>query len=293
MLYTQQYARLERPGILGFEGAMQDKPQQPLHPLNIMAPPKPVPISPYDNGEYTVGWICALPCEMAASKACLDEHHGQPRWKHFSDQNTYSLGRVGDHNVVIGCLPSGMDGLVSASVVAMHMLASFESIRIGLMVGIGGGAPKIPDIDIRLGDVVVSMPGGTRGEVVQYDYGKKTTDGIKRKGILNNPPQELLTGVAAVRTSHMMKENSLKDFLLAMFQNHPGMKEEFKYQGVGNDRLFKTPYKHVGGSTCAKCDVKGEIKRSTRDNDNPCIFYGVIASGNLVIMGRERNERPA
>ena len=87
----------------------------------------------HDNVEYTVGWICALPCEMAASKACLDEDHGQPRWKHFSDKNTYSLGRVGDHNVVIGCLPSGMDGLVSVSVVAMHMLASFEMEAAGLM----------------------------------------------------------------------------------------------------------------------------------------------------------------
>ena len=159
------------------------------------------------------------------------------------------------------------------------------------MVGIGGGAPKVPDIDIRLGDVVVSMPGGTGGAVVQYDYGKKTSDGIKRKGTLNNPPQELLTGVAAVRTSHMMKENSLKDFLLAIFQNHPGMKDEFKYQGVENDRLFKTPYKHVGGSTCANCDVKGEIKRSTRNNDNPCIFYGVIASGNLVWEESETRDQ--
>jgi hypothetical protein len=57
----------------------------------------------------------------------------------------------------------------------MHMLSSFPSIRFGLMVGIGGGAPKLPDRDIRLGDVVVSMPTGTYGGVIQYDYGKKTT----------------------------------------------------------------------------------------------------------------------
>jgi hypothetical protein len=37
------------------------------------------------------------------------------------------------------------------------MLNSFESIRFGLIVGIGGGVPSREN-DIRLGDVVVSKP---------------------------------------------------------------------------------------------------------------------------------------
>src|SRR5256885_15753624 len=71
-----------------------------------MERPIPVPTSKLHNNEYTVGWICALSSEKAASEACLDDFHGQPQYKHPMDKNSYSLGRVGNHNVVIGCLPT-------------------------------------------------------------------------------------------------------------------------------------------------------------------------------------------
>jgi nucleoside phosphorylase len=44
------------------------------------------------------------------------------------------------------------------------MLNSFPNVRIGLMVGIGGGAPSL-DHNIRLGDVVVSAISNGMGGV--------------------------------------------------------------------------------------------------------------------------------
>ena len=35
--------------------------------------------SSYGNEEYTVGWIAALPLEMAAAKCMMDEEHGHPQ----------------------------------------------------------------------------------------------------------------------------------------------------------------------------------------------------------------------
>ena len=248
-----------------------------------MERPIPVPTSELHNNEYTVGWICALSSEKAASEACLDDFHGQPQYKHPMDKNSYSLGKVGNHNVVIGCLPPGVDGLTSATVVAMHMLSSFPSMRFGLMVGIGGGAPKLPDRDIRLGDVVVSMPVGPYGGVMQYDYGKKTTvDGIERKGMLNKPPAELLNAMGAVRTNHQKKVSYISYFLTEMLEKNPGMDPEFKYQGSTNDCLFESDYTHVEGPTCAACDSGKVVYRSDRDDNLPHIHYGLIASGNLV-----------
>jgi hypothetical protein len=56
--------------------------------------------------DYTVGWICALSVEMAAAIAMLDERH--PRLpQDWRDKNAYEIGRIGDHNVVITCLPAG------------------------------------------------------------------------------------------------------------------------------------------------------------------------------------------
>ena len=125
--------------------------------------------------DYTVGWVCALPLEMAVAKAMLDEIHSDLPTS-SSDQNTYVLGRIRAHNVVIACLPSGVYGTTSAAAVAIQMLSTFRSIRFGLMVGIGGGVPS-KDSDIRLGDVVVSKPTGDFGGVVQYDFGKTVAQG--------------------------------------------------------------------------------------------------------------------
>jgi nucleoside phosphorylase len=82
------------------------------------------------------------------------------------DENVYTPGRIGQHNIVMACLPAGTTGISPAAKGAADMLRSFPKIRFGLMVGIGGGAPsanKSPEEDIRLGDVVVSVPDGELG----------------------------------------------------------------------------------------------------------------------------------
>lgn len=68
------------------------------------------------------------------------------------------------HNIVIAVLPHGKYGISSVISVARDMLHSFPNIRIGLLVGIGGGAPSSKH-DIRLGDVVVSAAGSNHSGV--------------------------------------------------------------------------------------------------------------------------------
>lgn len=108
--------------------------------------------------DYTVAWLTALPIERAAAEAALDARHPDlERRQH--DSNLYVLGRIDKHNVVITSLPTGDIGTNSAAFVAAQMMSSFPSIGIRLMVGIGGGVP-LPK-DVRLGDVVISVPGKT------------------------------------------------------------------------------------------------------------------------------------
>ncbi|USP77054.1 hypothetical protein yc1106_04328 [Curvularia clavata] len=123
--------------------------------------------------DYTVGWICALPVEMAAALEMLDEKHADFERDDYNDENLYALGSIGGHNVAIVCLPAGHIGNNPAVTVAMQMRAIFKEIRFGLMVGIGGGVPSVEE-DVRLGDVVVSQPNETFSGVVQYDFGKAT-----------------------------------------------------------------------------------------------------------------------
>lgn len=44
------------------------------------------------------------------------------------------------------------------------------------MVGIGGEEPSQNHDDIRLGDIVVSAPGGEESGVFQYDFGETIQD---------------------------------------------------------------------------------------------------------------------
>lgn len=88
---------------------------------------------------YTVAWICAISTEYVAAQAFLDEKHDRAAEVSTNDNNVYTLGRVGKHNVVIAVLPDGEYGIAAAASVARDMLHSFPNVRIGLMVGIGGG----------------------------------------------------------------------------------------------------------------------------------------------------------
>ncbi|GKT67551.1 phosphorylase superfamily protein [Colletotrichum tofieldiae] len=114
--------------------------------------------------DFTVGWVCALPIELAAAAEMMDEEFAdlpsQP-----ADTNIYSFGRIGVHNVVAACLPAGQMGTNQAATVASQMRTSFPSLRFGVLVGIGGGVPNLDDdIDIRLGDIVISQPSGSMVE---------------------------------------------------------------------------------------------------------------------------------
>jgi nucleoside phosphorylase len=86
----------------------------------------------------------------------LDEEHDDPkRGSGDKDENLYALGSIGRYNVAIVCLPAGRIGNNPAAAVATHMRATFKGIRFSLMVCIGGGVPSA-EVDIRLGEVVVS-----------------------------------------------------------------------------------------------------------------------------------------
>ncbi|KAG8624478.1 hypothetical protein KVT40_007545 [Elsinoe batatas] len=126
-----------------------------------------------DKQKYTVGWICALHNDYFAARAFLDERHPPLDATSHADNNDYTLGRIGKHNVVIAVCPDGGYGNTSAAHVARDLVHTFQNVRLGLMVGIGGGAPFPPERDIRLGDVVVSSAIGGAAAVIQYGMGKK------------------------------------------------------------------------------------------------------------------------
>ncbi|KAI6463138.1 hypothetical protein MCOR15_004262 [Pyricularia oryzae] len=124
--------------------------------------------------DFTIGWICALPIELAAAAEIMDEE--------FAD------------------LPSPRPTLISTPSAASETI-TFPSLRFGVLVGIGGGVPNL-DADIDIGDVVISQPADHYGGIVQYDFGKTGAGGrITRTGSLNAPPTILLNALAKLRAN--------------------------------------------------------------------------------------------
>lgn len=252
-----------------------------------------------DNSEYVIGWIVALPCERTAAEAMLDKRHSPPQYKHINDDNNYTLGSIngpnGEHNVVIASLPSGRYGPTSAAVAAVRMLSSFPAIKFGLLIGVGGGIPS-DDNDIRLGDIVVSKSEGTFGGVRQYDFGKATAHGFEERSSLNTPPPVLLNAVGALESRHAMVGSEIPSILEAMRSRYPLMAKPrkgpgFIYQGVDNDRLFHSDYEHITGKNdCKECDIKQDVVRLERSDQDPFIHYGTIASGNQVIKDARKRD---
>ncbi|KAF7554309.1 hypothetical protein G7Z17_g3013 [Cylindrodendrum hubeiense] len=240
------------------------------------------------NRDYTVGWICAIVTEFVAAQAFLDEEHGSPKEVEQNDNNSYALGRIGAHNVVISVLPKLEYGTTSAATVARDMLHSFPNVRIGLMVGVGGGAPT-PKHDIRLGDIVVSSRGNGKGGVLQYDYGKTIQNqSFVETGYLNQPPQSLLTAVSTLEARYEKDGHRLNDDVEMAVKN---IKKRKKYcrPHQSTDRLYQSSFTHPQNSSAECNQVCPEdthlLTRAERDEDedNPMIHYGLIASANSLM----------
>ncbi|KAH8689661.1 violaceus kinesin [Talaromyces proteolyticus] len=241
--------------------------------------------------DYSVAWVCALPLEMATAKAMLDETHS-PLPQPPTDHNTYTLGSLNGHAMVMACLPYGVYGTTAAATVLAEMRATFPCLQFGLMVGIGGGVPS-KHADIRLGDVVVSKPSDIFGGVIQYDYGKTIHGGrIVRTGSLNKPHPILLTAIAQVESNRILGKKTITSIVHDVLNTDKEIQNRFRQPE--NDWLFLATYCHEGSdSECEACDRNQLILRAARAIDGPDIHYGLIASGNQVMKDGQTRDRIA
>ncbi|KAN0071626.1 hypothetical protein V8E54_010222 [Elaphomyces granulatus] len=177
---------------------------------------------------YTVGWVCAVVAEYVAAQAFLDREHDRPEKLSSGDNNDYTLGEIRGHNVVIATLPDGQYGISSAESIARDMLHSFPNIRIGLMVGIGGGAPSQKH-DIRLGDIVVGASREGTGSVFQYDFSKTIQcQSFRPTGDLAQPPTLLRTAVASLKAQCERKGHRIVEAIGSILEKNKVMRRKYK-----------------------------------------------------------------
>ncbi|KAL9105844.1 MAG: hypothetical protein Q9227_009052 [Pyrenula ochraceoflavens] len=234
------------------------------------------------RNDYAVGWVCALPIEVAAAKATLDHIHGNlpPDWN-SDDNNNYILGSLQGHNVVVAYPNSGVYGKTSVADVATQLHASYTSIRFNLMVGIAGGVPDTKE-DIRLGDVVVSKSTAGWPGVVQYAVNReRTEDQFVRSRASDQPTPLLLTAMGKAETAAVFDESKMSRYISEIVQKDP---VTFSHPGPEQDVLFEPDYDHATieseESGCSHCDPDRIRPRQPREVQDPMVHYGLIASSH-------------
>lgn len=249
------------------------------------------------TNKYTVGWICAISTELTAATAFLDEEFDARECNLPDDNNHYVLGRICGHYVAITVLPEY--GTDTAAATAKDMMRSFPSIKIRLMVGIGGGAPT-PKHDIRLGDIVVSVPQNGRSGVLQYDFGKTMQNQeFQMTRVLNQPPQNLLSAVAGLRAHYESKGHLLEEGIESVFKSLPLLRETYKRPDQSSDRLYKSNVIHPlhddrSCSTACSDAASSVVPRTKRPSEkNITIHYGLVASANQIMKDATTRDKLA
>ncbi|KAI0379047.1 hypothetical protein F5Y04DRAFT_290521 [Hypomontagnella monticulosa] len=215
-------------------------------------------MSEYDK--YTVALICPVQTEYVAAKAFLDEEHGQVELTDHCDKNTYTFGRIGEHNVVILSLRDSQGKLVDIITIG-KTVRSFPNMRFSLIISVAGGAPS-RDHDIRLGDVVVGSA----------TYPKE-------------PPPLIRTVMQNLEVRYKRQGHELGGAIMTIIHNNPGLQEKYQRPDSNTDKLYVSFFTHTGGrdaSCIATCgdDKSTLVLREPRgaDEDSPVIHYGPIAS---------------
>ncbi|GFF59601.1 hypothetical protein IFM62136_04244 [Aspergillus lentulus] len=240
------------------------------------------------------------------------------------DTNSYTIGRLGQHHVVLVHMPRM--GKASAANVAANLRSSFPHIRLALLVGICGGVPFAGGgkEEITLGDIVIST------QIVQLDFGRQYSDTFLRKSTaqdnLSKPNQEIGAFISCLQTNVASLEEQIRTNTVTLFNaDNAG---NFKYPGVHEDKLFEKTYRHKhqdvqACAICANCfdpadsvcedalnlscaelgcaashlipraRIQNVINKGSGTSNAPRIHFGAIASGDQVIKSAQHRDHIA
>jgi nucleoside phosphorylase len=218
-------------------------------------------IKPASRDGFSIAIICALSAERDAVMAMLDETWHAPEYgKTHGDDNTYALGRVGRHKVVVVRLPG--IGPREAANSAATFQNSFTKLRLGLVVGVCGGVPtESENRHIVMGDVVLSKEILDLTLNRQHDHGAKIKDTLAdRFGRPNREIRGFLATMEGKQDRARLRDQTF-EYLVEFCQKDSF--QSWKYPGVDKDVVYPRSYRHkhqqphsddvCAGDACAEC----------------------------------------
>ncbi|KAH0369313.1 hypothetical protein KCU65_g3442, partial [Aureobasidium melanogenum] len=275
---------------------------------------------PRNRNDFRTAIVCALKLEAEAVETQISGFYkSQEFGKADGDPNTYSLGQLGGHDVVLVWMPSEGNSLSSGATASL--ILSFPRIDLVLLVGVCAGVPYYckgdQNVEIVLGDVVISTA------VIEYDHGRQFPDKFQRKETLSQAPIAVKSQINQISSRRLTKDitNNVTKYMKELAQAEP----DYAYPGMRMDKLFNPEYIHkhhrVTAEGCSQCsehhDSTGTICEQARTatcqelqcDENqlvhrrrfgpgmgspaPVIHFGCIASGNVVMKSGQYRDSHA
>ena len=210
-------------------------------------------IRPPNLLKFEVAIICALYTEADAVISLFDtklDDDGDMYIRAPGDQNSYTAGRISQHNVVVVHM-SNM-GKVNAAIAAQGLQSTFRDLKLALVVGICGAVPYLETKrDLFLGDVVISQT------LIQYDFGRQYTTNFEAKdsneGGLGKLPAKIQSMLAKLKTNYNRQRlETTAEHILNDLQQRDA---RARYPGADADKLFdsKTLHLHRKAGACHVC----------------------------------------
>lgn len=156
--------------------------------------------------------------------------------------------------------------------------------------------------DIRLGDIVVSVPNDSKllGGVVHYGFGASIQgDGFRPRGLLDSPPEILLSAVSKLQGSHDLHGHQINKIVQKIIHANSPHLEKYSRPDSVVDILFESTFVHPNETdhcreSCHSLSHK-IIKRALRPfHQDPCVVhYGTVASASNLVRDATLRDRIA
>lgn len=254
-------------------------------------------IRPTSREDFEIAIVCTKDVEYNAVCLVLDgfwDDDGDPFGRAEGDLNTYTTGYVEGFNIVITLLCNS--GKATAAGTAASLRSSYPCIKLLLLTGTCDGVPNDDaGRELLLGDVVIS------DTVIQYDLGRRYSDGFREKDTLEDrlgrPNKNVRNLVTVLKTDIGLQrlEAKVSSYLRKMqtraSQEH--QKTTYQYPGSTNDMLFESTYchKHHGSPQCICGDyIEPGDRTCGKSRKTPCEQTG-CDKGHLLFRMRLEHKK--
>ncbi|KAL7800382.1 hypothetical protein V8C43DRAFT_302439 [Trichoderma afarasin] len=198
---------------------------------------------PSHREDFEVAILCSIPLEYDAAALQFDEfwdEHGDPFGRSAGDLNTYTLGRIGTHNVVLA-LGLDMSGTELATAVA-SMRHSYTALKLVILTGICHGVPFTGQAELLLGDVIISNAFVRYGDIaVKYENESQSQVYMSSNHV---DIRNLFASLHTERGLYLLQQRTA--YFLRKFQKGviSRQKRKYQYPGAAEDKLFDSAYRH-------------------------------------------------